>query len=214
MKVLIVDDHEVVRVGLRALLEKQEDLQIVGEAATAREAIDMALSVEPDVVLMDVRLPDESGIEACRKILSINPGIRVLMLTSYSNDEVIFDAIMAGASGYLLKEVDAGQLVPAIMAISRGESILDSSASKSILDRVKAISGGASARGIDSLTEREMEILKLIADGLTNQEIADIINLTEKTVKNYVSSLLLKLGMSHRTQAAVYYVKRKDMWEY
>jgi len=211
--VLIVDDHEVVRVGLRALLEKQEDLQIVGEAATAGEALDMAISGKPDVVLMDVRLPDESGIETCRKIRSKNPGIRVLMLTSYSNDETILASIMAGASGYLLKQIDAGQLVPAIMAVGRGESILDSTTSKSVMDRLLAISGGATARGIDSLTEREMQILKLIADGSTNQEIANIINLTEKTVKNYVSSLLLKLGMSHRTQAAVYYVRRQDQQE-
>jgi DNA-binding NarL/FixJ family response regulator len=213
MKVLIVDDHEVVRVGLRALLEKQDGLQIVGEATTASEAIDMAVSAEPDVVLMDVRLPDESGIEACRIIRSKNPGIRVLMLTSYSNDEAIFAAIMAGASGYLLKQIDASRLVPAIMAISRGESILDSTASKSVMDRVKAISRGSAARGIDSLTDRERQILKLIADGLTNQEIARSINLAEKTVKNYVTSLLLKLGLSHRTQAAVYYVKRIDLHE-
>jgi len=213
MKILIVDDHEVVRVGLRALLEKQDDFQIVGEASTASEAIDMALSGEPDVVLMDVRLPDESGIEACRKIRSKNPDIRVLMLTSYSNDEAIFASIMAGASGYLLKQVDASQVVPAIMAVNRGESILDSTASKSFMDRVKAISGGSTARGIDSLTERERQILKLIADGFTNLEIANSINLAEKTVKNYVTSLLLKLGMSHRTQAAVYYVKRIDLRE-
>ena len=213
MKVLIVDDHEVVRVGLRALLEKQDGLQIIGEAGTAAEAVDMALSSKPDVVLMDVRLPDESGVEACRKIRSKNPDIHVLMLSSYSNDEAIFAAIMAGASGYLLKQIDAGQLYHAIAATGRGESILDSTASKSIVERVKAISEGATARGIDSLTPRETEILTLIADGLTNQEIADRVCLTEKTVRNYVSSLLLKLGMAHRTQAAIHYLKRQGYQE-
>lgn len=213
MKVLIVDDHEVVRTGLRTLLGKQEGLEIIGEAGTAAEAVDMALSGKPDVVLMDVRLPDESGIEACRKIRSKDPGIHVLMLTSYSNDEALFAAIMAGASGYLLKQIDAAQLYDAIAATGRGESILDSTASKSIVERVKAISEGATARGIDSLTPREKEILMLIAEGLTNQEIADRVCLTEKTVRNYVSSLLFKLGMAHRTQAAVYYLKRKEFQE-
>ncbi|MBI5870793.1 MAG: response regulator transcription factor [Actinobacteria bacterium] len=213
MKILIVDDHEVVRTGLRTLLERQEDLEIVGEAATAAEAVDMALSIEPDVVLMDVRLPDESGIEACRKIRSGNPGIRVLMLTSYSSDEAIFSAIMAGASGYLLKQIDAEQLKQAIVATGKGESILDSATSKSIIERVRSISRGDDSRGIDTLTEKEKMVLALIAEGLTNQEIADSIYLSENTVRNYVSSLLGKLGFTHRTQAAVYYLKRNELDE-
>lgn len=213
MKIMIVDDHEVVRMGLRALLERQEGIEIIGEAATAAEAVDIALSQKPDVVLMDIRLPDESGIEACRKIRSENPDIGVLMLTSYSNDEAIFSSIMAGASGYLLKQIDAAKLNQAIMATGRGESILDPAASKSIVERVRSISGGGSTRGIDSLSEKEQKILALIAQGLTNQEIADQVCLSEKTVRNYVSVLLSKLGLAHRTQAAVYYIKRKGLEE-
>jgi len=211
MKILIVDDHEVVRTGLRTLLEKREDFEVAGEATTAAEAIDMALSLEPDVVLMDVRLPDESGIEACRRIRSKKPDIRVLMLTSYSDDEAIFSALMAGASGYLLKQIDAQQLRQAITAAGRGETILDSTASRSMVERVKSIARGDAARGIDSLSEKEAMILALIAEGLTNQEIADRICLSEKTVRNYVSSLLSKLDLAHRTQAALYYIKRNDL---
>jgi len=208
MKVLIVDDHEVVRMGLRTLLEGQGGLDVIGEAATAAEAVKMALAKKPDVVLMDVRLPDESGIEACRQIRSQNPDIQVLMLTSYSNDEAIFAAIMAGASGYLLKQIDAEHLYHAVSVVGRGESILDATVSKTIVDRVKAVSAGGPSRSMDSLSGREKEILRLIAEGLTNKEIAEKICLGEKTVRNYVSSILLKLGISHRTQAAVYYLKR------
>lgn len=211
MKILIVDDHEVVRTGLRTLLEKQESFEIVGEAATAAEGIAMALSLKPDVVLMDVRLPDESGIEACRRIRSKKPGIHVLMLTSYSDDEAIFSALMAGASGYLLKQIDAQQLRQAITAAACGETILDSTVSRSVVERVKSIASGDSARGIDSLSKKEAMILALIAEGLTNQEIADSICLSEKTVRNYVSSLLSKLDLAHRTQAALYYIKRNDL---
>ncbi len=168
----------------------------------------MALAKKPDVVLMDVRLPDESGIEACRQIRSQNPAIQVLMLTSYSNDEAVFAAIMAGASGYLLKQIDAEHLYHAVSVVGRGESILDATVSKTIVDRVKAVSEGGPSRGMDSLSGREKEILRLIAEGLTNKEIAEKICLGEKTVRNYVSSILLKLGISHRTQAAVYYLKR------
>jgi len=208
MKVLIVDDHEVVRMGLRTLLEGQGGLDVIGEAATAAEAVKMALAKKPDVVLMDVRLPDESGIEACRQIRSQNPAIQVLMLTSYSNDEAVFAAIMAGASGYLLKQIDAEHLYHAVSVVGRGESILDATVSKTIVDRVKAVSEGGPSRSMDSLSGREKEILRLIAEGLTNKEIAEKICLGEKTVRNYVSSILLKLGISHRTQAAVYYLKR------
>jgi len=213
MKILIVDDHEVVRTGLRTLLEKQGDFEIVGEAATADAGIAMALSLNPDVVLMDVRLPDESGIEACRGIRSKKPGIRVLMLTSYSDEEAIFSALMAGASGYLLKQIDAQQLRQAITAAACGETILDSTVSISVVERVKSIANGDAARGIDSLSKKEAMILALIAEGLTNQEIADSICLSEKTVRNYVSSLLSKLDLAHRTQAALYYIKRNELKE-
>lgn len=207
-RILIVDDHQVVRMGLRMLLEHQGGLKVVGEAGTAAEAIDMAKKLKPELVLMDVRLPDESGIEACRKIRSANPGIRVLMLTSYSSDEAIFAAIMAGASGYLLKRLEAEQLYSAVMAIGRGETLLDPTLSASVVKRVKEICDGEPSRGVDSLTEREKEILKLIAEGLTNREIADKVHLGEKTVRNHITAIFMKIGVSHRTQAAIYYLNR------
>jgi len=209
VRVLIVDDHEIVRIGLRALLESQEGTEFAGEASTEAQAIELARSVHPDVILMDVRLPDGSGVEACRRIRSEMPDVRVLMLTSYSDDEAIFSSILAGASGYLLKMIGAEQVYTAIMSVSRGESLLDPRVSKKIVDRAKEISGGAPRRGIDSLTRREKEILELIADGLTNREIAGKIFLSEGSVRNYVSSILSKLGMARRTQAALYYQQRK-----
>ncbi|MBI5870097.1 MAG: response regulator transcription factor [Actinobacteria bacterium] len=208
VKILIVDDHQVVRMGLRTLLEHQGGLKVVGEAGTAAEAIEMAQSLQPDLVLMDVRLPDQSGIEACRQIRSADPGIRVLMLTSYSSDEAIFAATMAGASGYLLKRLDAEQLYTSIIAIGQGQTLLDPTLSEAVVKRVKEISEGEPSRGVDALTEREREILKLIADGLTNKEIADRINLGEKTVRNHITTIFMKLGVSHRTQAAIHYLSR------
>lgn len=211
MKILIVDDHEVVRIGLRALLEHQGGLEVVGEAGTAAEAFDQAMALKPDLVLMDVRMPDGSGIEACRRIRSAEPDIRVLMLTSYSSDEAIFSAIMAGASGYLLKNLDVEQLYAAVTAVGRGETLLDPTLSEAVIKRVKDICDGKPSRGVDSLTEREKEILKLIADGLTNKEIAEKVFLSEKTVRNHITSIFLKLGVSHRTQAAIYYRDRNPM---
>lgn len=212
-RVLIVDDHEVVRMGLKTLLEHQGGLEVVGEAATAAEAVEKALSLLPDVVLMDVRLPDESGVVACRKIRSSNSQIRVLMLTSYSDDEAIFSSIMAGASGYLLKVIEAEHLFQAVVEVSKGKSLLDPSLSMAVIERVKEITDGPPRRGIESLSKREKEILKLIASGLTNKQIAEEICLSEKTVRNYVSAILQKLEVAHRTQAAVYYLERKPMIE-
>ncbi len=209
MKVLIVDDHEVVRTGLRTLLGAHEDIEITGEAETAAAAVKSAMDTRPDTVLMDVRLPDGSGIEACRRIRSAAPEVRVLMLTSYSDEEAIFAAVMAGASGYLLKQVDADQLYEAILAVGRGESLLDPHLSKAVVDRIHEICEGAPVRGLDSLTEREKEILELIAEGLTNKEIAERVFLSQKTVRNYVSSIFQKIHVSHRTQAAIYYLNRK-----
>lgn len=208
VRILIVDDHEVVRMGLRTLLEDHGGLDVVGEASTAAEAVERALALKPDLVLMDVRLPDESGIEACRKIRSAEPGIHVLMLTSYSSDEAIFAAIMAGASGYLLKRLDAKQLYKSILAIGQGETLLDPTLSAAVVSRVKEISEGGSTRGVDSLNEREREILKLIAEGLTNKEIAEKVHLSEKTVRNHITTIFMKLGVSHRTQAAIHYLSR------
>jgi len=208
-KVLIVDDHEVVRMGLRTLLLQQGELEVVGEAGTAAEAVDKALSLRPDVILMDVRLPDESGVEACRRIRAADPGIRVLMLTSYSDDEAIFSSIIAGASGYMLKVIEADQLYQAVESVSQGKSLLDPTLSKAVVERVRQISEGKTSEwGIEALGARESEILKLIADGLTNKEIAERVCLSEKTVRNYVSSIFQKIDVAHRTQAAVYYLKR------
>lgn len=208
MNILIVDDHEVVRMGLRTLLERQGGLNIVGEAATAAEAVEVARASHPDLVLMDVRLPDKSGVEACRRIRAEQPKTKVIMLTSYADDDAIFASVMAGASGYLLKQIHVEQLYQAIISVQKGESLLDPSITKAVMDRVQAVCDGAPNREMDALTEREREILGLIAEGHTNKEIADKVCLSDKTVRNYVSSILQKLNVSHRTQAAVYYLER------
>lgn len=209
IRVLIVDDHEVVRMGLRVLLEKREELTIVGEAGSAAEAVEKALAMTPDIVLMDVRLPDESGVEACRRIRAEQPQIRVLMLTSYADDEAIFSSIVAGASGHLLKMIEAELLYQAVIAVANGKSLLDSTASEAVMERIREISEGILPNtGMDALAPREREILKLIADGLTNKEIAEQVCLSEKTVRNYVSAILQKLNVSHRTQAAVFYLRQ------
>lgn len=213
LTVMIVDDHEVVIMGLRTLLKKHKDIQVIGEAATSAEAVEKALALRPDIVLMDVRLPEDSGIEACRQIRAVDPGIHVLMLTSYANDEAIFASIMAGASGYLLKRLKVRQLYDAIVAVGSGESLLDPSVSKAVMDRVKEIKTGSPGRGYDALNEKEKEILKLIARGLTNKEIAVEICLGENTVRNYISAIFQKLDVAHRTQAALYYLERKPIIE-
>lgn len=210
IRVMLVDDHEIVRMGLRTLLERQGGIEVAGEASTAAEAVEMALDLRPDVVLMDVRLPDESGVEACRRIREEDDGIRVIMLTSYSDDDALFASIMAGASGYLLKRIDAANLCRTVLAAGMGESIIDPALSERVVSRIKEISAGAPSRGFDLLTGREKEILGLVADGLTNKEIADRVCLSAKTVRNYVSTMLQKLGFSSRTQAAVYYMERKQ----
>lgn len=209
MKVLIVDDHEVVRLGLRTLLEQHRDLEITGEAATAGEAVEKALKTRPDVVLMDVRLPDNSGIQACREIRAAEPEIRVLMLTSYSDDEAVIASVLAGASGYILKQIETDNLYEAVLAVGKGETLLDSVMTRKVLEKIRTAHGDEPEKGIEALTKREREILELIAEGMTNREIAEKVYLSEKTVRNYVSSLLHKLDISHRTQAAVYYLEKK-----
>lgn len=209
MRILIVDDHAVVRTGLRTLLESRAGMEVVGEAGSAAEAVERARATRPDLVLMDVRLPDESGVEACRRIRAAIPQTKVLMLTSYSDDEAVFSSVMAGASGYLLKQIDVDKLYQAISRVEKGESLLDSEMTRTVMERVKAVCEGAPGREIDALTSREKEILSLIAEGMTNREIAERVYLSEKTVRNYVSSILQKLGVAHRTQAAIYYLSRK-----
>ncbi len=202
IRVFIVDDHELVRRGLIDLLSATDDLIIVGEAATAGDALRRIPAVAPDVALLDARLPDGSGIDVCREIRSSQENVRCLILTSYDDDEALFAAVMAGASGYLLKQTGGNSLVEGIRQVAAGRSLLDPAVTEKLLDRLR--NPVAADPLADTLTAREREILDLIADGCTNRQIGERLFLAEKTVKNYVSGLLTKLGMQRRTQAAVY----------
>lgn len=208
MRVLLVDDHEVVRGGLRAMLEAHEDLEVVGEAGTVADAIAHARTFEPDVVVMDVRLPDGSGVEACREIRSRMPDTSVLMLTSFSDDQALFDSIMAGAAGYVLKQVRGSDLVDSIRRVGAGESILDPTVTARVLERIRNPKQDEDPR-LARLTPTEVRIVEMIADGATNREIAERIHLAEKTVKNYVSGILSKLEVSRRAEAAAYLADRR-----
>jgi len=199
--VFLLDDHEIVRRGLRDLLEV-EGLDVVGEAGTAEEALRRVPAVSPDVAVLDVRLPDGDGVEVCRELRSRHPELPCLMLTSFADDEALFDAIMAGASGYVLKQIRGDDLVDAIRRVAAGESLLDPTATTRLLDRLRR--GGPEDDRIAQLTDQERRILELLAEGMTNRQIAEQMYLAEKTVKNYVSNLLTKMGMSRRTEAAVY----------
>ncbi|MFO7292619.1 MAG: response regulator transcription factor [Actinomycetes bacterium] len=201
-KVLLVDDHEVVRRGLAAMLSVHEDIEVVGEAASADEAVKRVGLDQPDVVVMDVRMPDKSGIEACREILANFPDVRVLMLTSYADEEALMASIMAGASGYVLKRVKGADLIEDIRRVARGESLLDPDMVERLFERLRH--GTREDPKLAQLTEQERKILDLIADGLTNRQIAEKMFLAEKTVKNYVSTILAKMGMSNRSEAAAY----------
>ncbi len=200
VRVFLLDDHEVVRRGLRDLLEAEDDFEVVGEAGTAEEAYGRIPATRPDVAVLDVRLPDGDGVEVCREIRSRHPEIQCLMLTSFADDEALFASIMAGASGYLLKQVKGTDLVGGIRRVGAGESLLDPSLTERVLERLRSPEDDELA----SLTTQERRILDLIAEGLTNRQIGERMFLAEKTVKNYVSNLLSKLGMSRRTEAAVY----------
>jgi two-component system response regulator DevR len=207
-RLLVVDDHEVVRQGLVAMLQRRPGFQVVAEAGTAAEAIDMARRYQPDLVVMDVRLPDGSGIEACREIRAEMPGTRVVILTSYPDEEAVFSAIVAGASGYLLKQVRGRDLVAALESVGRGESLLDPAVTEKVLERVRRIATGGASDELAQLTAQEQKILLLVAEGKTNKEIATEVFLSDKTVKNYVSSILSKLNLQRRAQAAAYLAKR------
>ncbi|MFZ5823808.1 MAG: response regulator [Bacillota bacterium] len=198
--ILLVDDHSVVRMGLKALLSRAPGFEVIGEAATAREAHEKALALHPDVILMDVRLPDGSGIECCRAIREERPQVRVLMLTSYDDKDAAVAAVVAGAAGYILKQVEADELLRSIHLVSQGICLLDPQITRGVMEHLR--SGMRSESGLDDLNEREQAILDLIGDGLTNREIAGRLFLAEKTVRNYVSSILQKLNLSNRTQAA------------
>jgi len=199
--VYLLDDHEVVRRGLADLLQSQGDMEVIGESGLAREATARIPALRPDVMILDARLPDGSGIDVCRDVRSVDPTIKGLILTSYEDDEALFAAIMAGASGYVLKQVRGTDLVEGVRRVAAGQSMLDPAVTQRVLDRIR--SGVEQPQELKSLTDQERRILEHIAEGRTNREIAAEMFLAEKTVKNYVSSLLAKLGLERRTQAAV-----------
>lgn len=208
-KILLVDDHEVVRLGLKTLLSRYPQFQVVAEASNASEAIDRALRYKPDVVVMDIRLPGKSGIEATREITQKQPETKVIVLTSYAEDELLFDAITAGASGYVLKQIGSGELVRALDTIARGEALLDPALTRQVFQRVRESSRKAEDEAFATLSDQELKILARIAQGKTNKQIASEVFLSEKTVRNYVSSILSKLNLSTRAQAAAYAVTHR-----
>ncbi|MEV0174358.1 response regulator transcription factor [Streptomyces sp. NPDC050803] len=204
IRVFLLDDHEVVRRGVHELLSVEDDIEVVGEAGTAADALVRIPATRPDVAVLDVRLPDGSGVEVCREIRARDESVKCLMLTSYADDEALFEAIMAGASGYVLKAIRGNELLDAVRDVAAGKSLLDPVATARVLERLR---GGGAARNDDKLahlTDQERRILDLIGEGLTNRQIGEELHLAEKTIKNYVSSLLAKLGMQRRSQAAAY----------
>jgi two-component system response regulator DevR len=206
-RILLVDDHEVVRLGLKALLERHPQFDIIGEAASAREALEQVANNHPDVVVMDIRLPGTSGIEACEEITSRFPETRVLMLTSYAEDEMLFSAIRAGASGYVLKQIAGEELVHALEAVARGEALLDPAVTQRVFQEVRRAVKEEEASAFAHLSQQEKHVLLLVSEGKTNREIAKALFLGEGTVRNYVSSILSKLGVNNRAEAAAYAVE-------
>ena len=201
IRVYLLDDHDVVREGLKFLLEQQGDIEVVGQSATATEAAARIPALRPHVAVLDARLPDGSGIEVCRTVRAVDPTINALILTSYDDDEALFAAIMAGAAGYVLKEIRSTDLVSAVRHVAAGKSLIDPAMTATVLDRIR--NGPATPPELAALTDQERVLLGHIAEGLTNRQIAEEMFLAEKTVKNYVSSILAKLGLERRTQAAV-----------
>ncbi|WP_326774892.1 response regulator transcription factor [Streptomyces sp. NBC_01445] len=204
IRVFLLDDHEVVRRGVHEMLSVEGDIEVVGEAGTAADAVVRIPATRPDVAVLDVRLPDGSGVEVCREIRSQDDSIKCLMLTSFADDEALFDAIMAGASGYVLKAIRGNELLNAVRDVAAGKSLLDPVATARVLERLRGGGRGKEDDRLASLTEQERRILDLIGEGLTNRVIGERLHLAEKTIKNYVSSLLSKLGMARRSQAAAY----------
>jgi len=202
LRIVLIDDHEVVRAGIRLMLDAQDDMEVVGEAATVDKGVRRVGYDDPDVVVIDVRLPDGSGVEACRRIRDRFPAVKVLMLTSFADEEALMSAILAGAAGYVLKRVKGTDLVDDIRRVGAGESLLDPAMVEKLFDRLR--SGPRTDPLMARLTDQELEIVHHIAGGKTNKEIAQTMFLAEKTVKNYVSSILAKMGMSRRSQAAAY----------
>jgi DNA-binding NarL/FixJ family response regulator len=207
LKLLLVDDHKVVRLGLRALLDSEPDFEVVAEAANAAEAIQKADRFQPNVVLMDIRLPDQSGIAGCRQIRQSRPEIQVLMLTSFADETLVIEAIEAGAAGYVLKQLDTGELVRAIRAVGQGDAVLDPAVTQKVLAQVRRAKQEAQIAAFRDLSEREVQVLALVAEGKTNAEISEVLILSEKTVRNYVSTILEKLHLTNRIEAATYAVR-------
>lgn len=207
LRLLLVDDHQVVRLGLRALLEGEPDLAVVGEAGTAAEALQLAAQLLPNIVLMDIRLPDDTGIAACQRIRQRYPEVQVLMLTSFADEELVLEAIEAGAAGYVLKQVGTGDLVRAVRAVGRGDAALDPAVTRQLLAHVRRAEHDAHGAAFQGLSERELEVLVLVAEGKTNAEIAEALVLSEKTVRNHVSTILEKLDLTNRIEAATYAVR-------
>lgn len=207
LRIMIVDDHEVVRLGLRTLLDRHPDFTVIDEVGTAREAVEKTLHHNPDVVVMDVRLQGGSGIEACREIMSQAPDVKVIILTSYAEDELLFDAISAGAAGYVLKQINNDELVRSIEAVGRGEALLDPSLVQKVFARVREAVRKEEAAAFTDLTDQELRVLAQVAEGKTNREIAKALYLGEGTVRNYVSSILSKLNLTNRAEAAAYAVQ-------
>jgi DNA-binding NarL/FixJ family response regulator len=206
--VFLLDDHEIVRRGIRDLLEAEGDIVVVGEASTAEQAVGRVHALDPDVAVLDVRLEEGNGIEACRDIRSLHPRTACLILTSFADDEALFQAILAGAAGYLLKQIRTNDLVDAVRRVAAGQNLLDPAVTARVLERLRK--GNPQDERMARLTEQERKVLDLVAQGLTNRQIGDQLHLAEKTVKNYVTSVLSKLGMTRRTEAAVYAVRHPD----
>src|SRR5215510_8313175 len=209
LRILLIDDHEVVRLGIKALLGRYDQFQVVAEAGTAQDAVQQAIQHHPDVVIMDIRLPGKSGIEATQEITQKLPETKVIMLTSFAEDNMLFDAIMAGASGYVLKQIGSGELVRALETVARGEKLLDPAITQKVFDHVRQTAREAQGENFARLTGRELQILALVAEGKTNKDIAEKVFLSEKTVRNYVSSILEKLNLSSRAEAAAYAVRHR-----
>jgi two-component system response regulator DevR len=201
-RVFLVDDHEVVRRGVRDLLEAEDDLEVVGEAGTGEEAISRVGSAQPDVAVVDLRLPDMDGIEVCRELRSRHPELHCLILTSFADDEALIDAVMAGASGYVLKQIKGNEIVESVRRVADGQSLLDPQTTQRVLERMR--NGTEEEQQLGQLTPQERRIFDLIGEGRSNRQIADEMFLAEKTVKNYVSNLLMKMGMARRTEVAAY----------
>lgn len=204
---LIVDDHPVVRVGLRSLLSREPTIEVVGEAGTAAEAVAQAARLQPNVIIMDVRLPGSSGVEACREIRSADPKVHIIMLTSHADEDAIFNSIMAGADGYLLKQVSGQELVQAIETVATGQSLLDPAVTHKVLEKIKRLATGRGISEISQLSAQEQKVLALVSEGMTNREVARVLGLSDKTVKNYLSHVFEKLNLSRRAEAAAFFAR-------